>query len=302
MNRQQAFIFWGILFYVEYRWGLTVNRFFVVTFVLTASVAAYYLIALVGSSLMRIKSSRLLAHPIAFYRRKLLVYVLIASAAFYGFYQTKIPGQLKRYRAFIEREFEELTRKDEPPNEHYNTGYSDRNREKLVSETALAARKVDERRVDKKEIIQEISLGWNTATADTENDNVNWEKATDLLKKYPTYIGNAHGQSIHALEVLENPSEYYGEIVSFKGQVYAAEQLPPENSVAQFFESPCYHAMLAVKDKKTPVMVSAYIVNNSGELPENSSVRVKGFIYGQARLVNNAGGVINGLAFVGFRE
>ena len=301
MNRHHALVFWGTLFYVEYRWGLTLNRIFVVTFVLTASVAAYYLAALIGSSLMLIKSSKLLSHPIAFYRRKSLIWVLVASAAFYGFYRTQIPGQIERYRAFIEREFEELTRKDEPPNEHYNMGYSDRNREKLVSETALAARKVDERRVDKKEIIREIALGWNTATADTENDNANWEKATDLLKKYPTYIGNAHGQSIHALEVLENPSEYYGEIVSFKGQVYAVEQLPPENSIAQFFESPCYHAMLAVKDKKMPVMVSAYIVGNA-DIRENSSVKVKGFIYGYARLVNNAGGVINGLAFVGVRE
>lgn len=299
MNRQQAFIFWGILFYVEYRWGLTVNRFFVVTFVLTASVAAYYLIALVGSSLMRIKSSRLLSHPIAFYRRKLLIYVLIASAAFYGFYRTQIPGQLERYKAFIEREFEELTRKETPVDDS-SVRYSTRSGEQLVNENEM--RKGNARHVDKKEIIKEIALGWNTATADTENDNANWEKATDLLKKYPAYIGNAHGQSIHALKVLENPSEYYGEIVSFKGQVYAAEQLPPENSVAQFFESPCYHAMLAVKDKKTPVMVSAYIVNSTGELPENSSVRVKGFIYGHARLVNSTGGVINGLAFVGFRE
>lgn len=301
MNRHQALVFWGALFYVEYRWGLTLNRIFVVSFVLTASIAAYYLLSLVGSSLMLIKSSKMLSHPIAFYRRKSLIWVLVASAAFYGFYRTQIPGQLERYRAFIEREFEELTRKDEPPSdEHYNIG-SDRNREKLVSETALEARKVDERRVDKKEIIKEIALGWNTATVDTENDNANWEKATDLLKKYPNYISNAHGHSIHAAQVLENPAEYYGEIVSFKGQAYSVEQLPPENSVTQFFGGTCYHAMLAVRDKKTPVIVSAYIIGNA-DIRENSSVKVKGFIYGQARLVNNAGGVINGLAFVGFRE
>ena len=301
MNRHQALIFWGALFYVEYRWGLTPNRVFVVLFVLTAITSAYYLIALVGSALMRFKSSKLLSHPIAFYRRKLFIWVMVASAAFYGFYQTKIPGQLERYRAFIEREFEELTRKDEPPSDYSNVRYYERTREKFVSETALAARKFDERRIDKKEIIREIAMGWNTATADTENDNANWEKATDLLKKYPAYIGNAHGQKIHALEVLENPSEYYGEIVSFKGQVYAAEQLPPEDSIVQFFESPCRRAMLAVKDKRTPVIVSAYIVGN-GDITANSSVRVKGFIYGHARLVNNAGGVLNGLAFVGFRE
>ena len=301
MNRHQALVFWGTLFYVEYRWGLTLNRIFVVSFLLTASVAAYYLAALIGSSLMLIKSSKLLSRPIAYYRRKSLIWVLVASAAFYGFYRTQIPGQLERYQAFIEQKFEEWTRKDEPPrDEHYNMGLNG-NREKLVSETALAARKADERRVDKKAVIKEIALGWNTATADTENDHSNWEKATDLLKKYPAYIGNAHGQSIRALKVLENPAEYYGEIVSFKGQVYAVEQLPSENSIAQFFESPCYHAMLAVKDKKTPVMVSAYIIGN-GDITENSSVKVKGFIYGHARLANSAGGVINGLAFVGFRE
>ena len=300
MNRHHALVFWGTLFYVEYRWGLTLNRIFVVAFVLTASVAAYYLIALVGSSLMLIKSSKLLSHPIAFYRRKSLIWVLAASVAFYGFYRTQIPGQLERYRAFIEREFEELTRKDEPPSdEHYNIGAG--KREKSVSETALAARKVDERRVDKKDIVREIALGWNTATADTENDNANWEKATDLLKKYPNYISNAHGHSIHAAQVLENPAEYYGEIVSFRGQVYAFEQLPSENSVAQFFDGACYHAMLAVKDRKTPVLVSAYIVGNA-DIRENASVKVKGFIYGNARLVNSAGGVINGLAFVGFSE
>ncbi len=299
MNRKQALIFLGILFYIEYRWGLTPNRVFVVSFVLAASVAAYYLIALVGSALKRFKSSKLLSRPIAFYRRKLLIYVLIASAAFYGFYQTKIPGQLERYRAFIEREFKEMTRKETPVDDS-SVRYSTRSGEQLVKENE--ARKVDERRVDKKEIIREIAMGWNTATADTESDNTNWEKATDLLKKYPNYIGNARGQSIHALKVLENPAEYYGGIVTFKGQVYSAEQLPPENSIAQFFEGNCYHVMLAVKDKKTPVMVSAYIVDSSGELPENSSVRVKGFIYGHARLVNSAGGVINGLAFVGFRE
>ena len=293
MNRHQALIFWGALFYVEYRWGLTPNRVFVVIFVLTAIVSAYYTIALVGSALMRIKSSRLLSHPIAFYRKKLFIYVMIASAAFYGFYQTKIPGQLERYQAFIEREFNEFIGKNEPPDDDFNFTETE---ERVIETTRKGTR-----HVDKKEIIKEIAMGWNTATADTENDNANWEKATDLLKKYPNYIGNAHGQSIHALEVLENPAEYYGEIVSFRGQVYAVEQLPPENSVVQFFESPCYHAMLAVKDKKTPVMVSAYIIG-SGDISENSSVKVKGFIFGHARLVNSAGGVINGLAFVGFRE
>ena len=297
MNRHHVLIFWGALFYVEYRWGLTMNRIFVVAFLLTASVAAYYLAALIGSSLMLIKSSKLLSHSIAFYRRKSLIWVLLASVAFYGFYRTQIPGQLERYRAFIEREFEELTRKDEPPSdEHYNMGSN--RREEIVSSFGGRER---QRRVDKKEIIKEIAFGWNTSTADTENDHSNWEKATDLLKKYPAYIGNAHGQSIHAAQVLENPAEYYGEIVSFKGQAYSVEQLPPENSVAQFFESTCYHAMLAVKDKKMPIIVSAYIIGN-GDITENSSVRVKGFIYGNARLVNSTGGEIKGLAFVGFRE
>ena len=223
MNRHLALIFWGALFYVEYRWGLTMNRIFVVAFVLTASVAAYYLAALIGSSLMLIKSSKLLSHSIAFYRRKSLIWVLVASVAFYGFYRTQIPGQLERYRAFIEREFEELTRKDEPPSDdHYNMGSN--RREEIVSSFGGRER---QRRVDKKEIIKEIAFGWNTSTADTENDHSNWEKATDLLKKYPAYIGNAHGQSIHAAQVLENPAEYYGEIVSFKGQAYAVEQLPP---------------------------------------------------------------------------
>ena len=300
MNRRQALIFFGALLYVEYRWGLTLNRFFIIAFLLTTTIAAYHLATLVGSALMRIKSSKLLSNPIAFYRRKLFIYVMLASAAFCGFYQTKIPGQLERYQAFIEQEFEELTRKDTPLEDYSNTQYSTGSIGQLFSEAET--RRVDESRIDKKEIIREIAMGWNTATADIESDNTNWEKATDLLKKYSSYIGNAHGQSIQALKALEAPSDYYGEIVSFSGQVFAAEQLPPDNSVAQFFDGPCYHVMLAVKDKKTPVLVSAYVVSNSGVFNENSSVKVKGFIYGQARLVNSEGGVTNGLAFVGFRE
>ena len=304
MNRHQALIFWGTLFYVEYRWGLTLNRFFIVSFVLTAIIVAYYMIALVGSALMRIKSSRLLSHPIPYYRRKLFIYVMIAGAAFYGFYRTQIPGQLEMYQAFIEREFEELTRKD--PSSDYGRNsyrrYSYERREPLVSETALAANKVDERHVDSREKLKDITTGWNTATADTENDNVNWEKATDLMKRYPNYINNANGRNVRATAVLEEPWKYYGEIVKFKGKVYGVQQLPPEDSVAQFFDGSCYHTMLVVGDKKNPVIISAYIVGNAYNVAENSVVSVKGFIYGRARLVNNAGGVLNGLAFVGFQE
>jgi len=301
MTRRQALIFFGALIYIEYRWGWTINRFFVITFLLTTTLAAYHLISLVGSALMLVKSHKLLSRPIAYYRRKTLIYILIASAAFYGFYSTQLPGQLERYQTIIESEFRELTRKETPPEEDSSERYSVK-REGLVSEIASAGRKINEWSINKKEIIREIALGWNTSTADTENDHSNWEKATDLLKKYSSYIGNAQGQSIQALKALENPSDYYGEIVTFRGQVYSAEQLPPDNSVAQFFDGPCYHVMLAVKDKKIPVLVSAYIVSKTGELRENASVKVKGFIYGQARLVNSAGGVTNGLAFVGLHE
>ena len=305
MNRYLFIMFFGSLLFIEYRWGMTPNRFFVVTFLFSATISAYHALWLIGSALIKLKSSKLLLHPTPYYRRKLFICVMITSVAFYGFYRTKIPGQLEYYRILIEREFEELTRKEESPKveqDSYPRLATSRKREKLVSETALNASKIDERKIDSKEILKEITMGWNTATADTENDNVNWERATDLMKKYPNYIQNAKEHDIRAAKALEEPWEYYGKIVHFKGQVYGVQQLPPDNSVAQFFDGSCYHTMLAVKDKKTPVIVSAYIIGNSESVAENSVINVKGFIYGQSTLVNSTGGVSKGLAFIGFRE
>lgn len=304
MNKKLALAFWLSLLYVEYRWGLTLNRVFVVAFLILAFVCTCYAIQLLFFELIRFKSSKLLRHPLKYYRRKLLKWVMLASVAFYGFYWSQVPGQLAYFKTIIEREFEELTGKDDSSaieDDSYSRPLGGR-REKLVSETALAASKVDERQVDSKKIHQEITAGWNTSTGDTENDNVNWEKATDLMKKYPNYISNARVHNISAAKALEEPWEYYGKVVHFKGQIYAVEQLPPEDSVAQFFDGSCYHAMVAVKDKKAPVMVSAYIVGNADNVAENSVVNVRGFIYGNSTLINNMGGISKGIAFIGFHE
>ncbi len=307
MNRYLIAIFWGSLFYVEYRWGLTLNRFFIVVFLISSVISAYHSLWLIGSLLVSLKSSKLLFNPLQHYRRKLIVWLAIATFSFYGFYRTQIPGQLEAYEAVAKAKFEEIVRGQETEKSERKEGrklmeMEIKTEEKRIDETSLRARRTEKHAEGSKEMIAEITTGWNKETADTENDNINWEKATDLIKKYPNYIRRARENKIKASQALEAPQEYYGKVVSFRGQIYSIQQLPPENSVAQFFDGNCYHAMMVVNDNNKPVAISVYIVGNAESVAENSVVNVKGFIYGQSQLVNSLGGVSNGIAFVGFQE
>ena len=301
MNRYLVAAFWGSLFYVEYRWGLTINRAFVVVFLISAAVSVYYIFWLLGSALVGLKSSKLLLQPIFYYRRKTFIWVMIAAMAFYGFYRTQLPGQLETYKTIIEAKLAEWAPEQEPM-----LGRNDNSKMNLASvdgaERSGSGRSSPAKPYGSKEMIQEITTGWNTATADTESDNFNWEKATDLVKKYPDYIHNSRGYKARASEVLKAPWEYYGKVLRFSGFIYSIQQLPPENSVAQFFDGNCYHAMLVVNDHRVGVPISAYIVGRAEGVAEDSVVSVKGYVFGQSRLMNSAGNVSIGLAFVGFRE
>ena len=306
MNRYLAAVFWGSLFYVDYRWGLTLNRFFIVVFVISSVISAYHSLWLIGSLLVSLKSSKLLFNPLQHYRRKLIVWLAIATFSFYGFYRTQIPGQLESYEAMAIAKFEEIIRRQETAQSEIREGRQLANieiktREKHIDETSIRARRIYDRQAESKEMIAEITTGWNMETADTENDSINWEKATDLIKKYPNYIHRARENKIKASLALEKPQEYYGKVVSLRGQIYSIQQLPPENSVAQFFDGNCYHAMMVVNDNNVPVTISVYIAGNAANVAENSVVNVKGFIYGQSRLLNSLGNESFGLAFVGFQ-
>ena len=297
-------LFFGALIYIAIRYGLTMNRVFVVAFLITGSVAAYYAYKLIASLLIALKSARLLTLPVRHYRRKLLIWVIVTSIAFYGFYRTQLPGQLEAYKAFAMEKYAEWTYVEDKPDFSYaNAEVSKFNtpiRELTLDEATMNSRRSGNRR-DGKGMIQEITTGWDRTTADTEGDNFNWEKATDLVKKYPDYI-KAHGKRVSASEVLEKPWEYYGEVLSFRGQVYSIQQLSPENSVAQFFDGNCYHAMLAVKDRNRVVTISIYIAGSAEGVAEDSIISVKGYIYGHSRITNSAGGSSNGLALVGLKN
>ena len=301
-NRRLTALFFAALIYVAIFYGLTLNRVFVVAFLITGAVATYYAYKLIVALLVALKSARLLTFPVRFYRRKLLIWVIATSISFYGFYRTQIPGQLESYKAFIIENYIEANRTEQTkPKPTANTPlvrFNTPPQERRLDEIALESRRTEG---DTKKMMREITMGWNKTTADTENDNFNWEKATDLVKKYPDYINKAHGKKVRASEVLEEPWEYYGEVLKFRGQVYSIRQLPPSNSVAQFFDGNCYHAMLAVKDRNKIVTISIYIAGSAEGVAEDSIISVKGYVYGQSRLTNSTGGVNNGHVFVGFK-
>ena len=305
-NRRLMALFLASLIYVAIRYGLTINRTFVVAFLIAAPVGTYYACKLIGSLLVSLKSARFVMWSIRFYRRKVLIWVVISAIAFYGFYRTQLPGQIESYKAMANELYTEWTYVEDKPDFNYASApdtvkFNTPPRERRLDEIALNSPRAQARR-DKKEMLKEITTGWNKTTAETENDNFNWEKATDLIKKYPDYLLNAHGDKVNASKVLAEPWEYYGEVVRFHGQVYSIQQLPPENSVAQFFDGNCYHAMMIVKDKNRPVTISIYIVGSAEGVAEDSIISVKGYVYGQSRLTNSAGGIRNGIAFVGIRE
>lgn len=301
-NRRIMALFLASLIYIAIRYGLTINRTFVVGFLIAATVGIYYAFKLISSLLFSLKSAKFVMWAIRFYRRKLLIWAAISAIAFYGFYRTQLPGQIESYKAMANELYTEWTYVEDKPDFNYASApdtvkFNTPPRERRLDEIALSSPQRNN-----KEMLKEITMGWNKTTADTENDNFNWEKATDLIKKYPEYILNATGSKVSASKALAEPWEYYGEVVRFRGQVYSIQQLPPENSVAQFFGGNCYHAMLIVKDKNKPVTISVYIVGNAEGVAEDSIISVKGYIYGQSHLTNSAGGVSNGIAFVGFKE
>ena len=305
-NRRLSALFIAALIYIAIRYGLTVNRTFVVAFLITGSISIFYACKLISALLVALKSAKLLTLPVRYYRRKLLIWVIASSIAFYGFYRTQIPGQLESYKAMAAEIYSEWMQRDEKPmlgkvSDSNNIKFNTPPQERRLDETALEAREINER-IGTKEMMREITMGWNKTTAETETDNFNWEKATNLIKKYPDYVHKAHGNKVSASKVLAEPWEYYGEVVRFRGQVYSINQLPPENSVAQFFDGNCYHAMMIVKDKNRPVTISIYIVGSAEGVAEDSIISVKGYVYGQSRLSNSAGVARNGIAFVGIRE
>lgn len=167
--------------------------------------------------------------------------------------------------------------------------------EKAVQEAKAAQKKQDD-------MIKEITTGWNTETTDTDKNNDNWEKATDLVKKYPDYIHNAPDNWINPTDAQKKPWEFYGKVVNLGGRIYSIEQLPPGHSVAKFFGGNCYHAMLATGDPMEPIAFAIYIVGNSEGIAEDSNINVKGYIFGHVGLSNRMGGSSKGVAFVGFAE
>lgn len=299
------FAFALALIYVQWRFGLTLNRLFVITFLLGVLASLYSFFWFVGAVFVSMKSPKLLKRPLKYHRKKWFISMLVTAVAFYGFYWTQLPGQFEAYKAMANEKIDEFLEYDRmyvTTEEEEVITYNTERREKLIDETSLEALKNGANNFNLQDMLKEISTGWNMETADTEFDDINWEKATDLVKKYPGYIHNAEENWISASEALEKPQKYYGKVVNFKGNIYSVEQLPPDNSVAQFFDGTCYHAMLAVNDKNKPVMISVYIIGTADEVEEDSVVNVKGYVYGHSKLVTSRGDNTNGLAFVGFRE
>lgn len=299
---------WGsvwTLIYVQWRFGLTLNRLFVITFLLGVLASLYSFLWFAGAVFVSMKSPKLLKRPLKYHRNKWFISMLVTAAAFYGFYRTQLPGQFEAYKAMAGEKIDEIfdyDKKYSEPEEEEVIKYNTTQKEKLIDETSLEAIKMARNDFNLQETIREITTGWNMETTDTEFDEINWNKATDLVKKYPSYIRNAEENWISASKVLERPQKYYGQVMNFSGKIYSVEQLPPDDSVAQFFDGTCYRAMLAVNDKNKPVMISVHIIGTADEVEEDSVVNVKGFVYGHSKLVTGRGGSTNGLAFVGFRE
>ena len=151
-------------------------------------------------------------------------------------------------------------------------------------------------------MIRDITTGWNTETTNMEINDHNWQKAAELVLKYPDYIHSAAPNWINVFDAMKKPWEYYGQVVNLSGRIYAIEQLPPGNSVAKFFNGSCYSAMLSVDDGYDHVAVAMHIVGSADDIYEDATVSLKGYIYGHSNLVNNMGGSSKGLSFIGFRE
>lgn len=252
------------------------NILLTLVFLLSLLAGGYFLVRLVIAAIRK--------QPTATYGKKLIVAVVLMIVAPVGVYQTQAPEPLAERKAEVEAEQKAAEEK------------------KLADAKAAEEQKLADAQRKQNEMIQEITTGWNVKTTDTDNDHTNWDKATYLVKKYPDYIHNAAENWISAADALKKPWDFYGKVVNLSGRIYSIEQLPPGNSVAQFFGGNCYHAMLAIGDGYDPVAISMYIVGDSSPIAEDSIVNVKGYIFGHAKLVNRMGGGSRGLAFVGFQE
>lgn len=157
----------------------------------------------------------------------------------------------------------------------------------------------ESQKTERDKMLAEITTGWNTETTDTDKDNTNWEKATDLVKKYPDYIRQAEPYSSSPETMLKKPWEYYGKVVSLTGRVYSVEQRPPGDSVVKFFGQDCFHMMFVPSGDD--VTFSVDIVGADGNLRDDAIVTIRGYIYGHRGLVNTTfGGKSKGLGMVGF--
>lgn len=274
------------------------NSLFVMLFLVGAVVSVYFLVRLIFSKIRK--------QPVDDYKKKLIISTIVTVISIVGIVETNTPEQRAAYQAKVETEkrvAEEKKLADAKAEEERKLAEQKAAEEKrLAEQKATEERKAAEEQQRQNTMLKEITTGWNLKTTDTDADHLNWEKATYLVKKYPDYIHNAEANWISADDALKKPWEYYGKVVNLSGRIYSIEQLPPGNSVAQFFGGSCYHAMLAVGDDYDPVAISMYIVGDSSNIPENSTLNFKGYIFGHSQLVNRMGGGSRGLAFVGFQE
>ena len=163
------------------------------------------------------------------------------------------------------------------------------------------SQKVESAQSDHDKMIQEIATGWNTETTNVDKNSGNWEKATDLVKKYPDYLRQSEAYRADAQSMLKKPWEFYGKVISIRGRIYSIEQRPPGDSVVKFYNRPCYTAMLEIAGKDA-VYVAVDIIDDAEDLREKQMVDLRGYIYGHTELVNAFGGKSKGLCFIGFLD
>lgn len=173
--------------------------------------------------------------------------------------------------------------------------------EKAIADAKAAEEKAAaEAKQRQDSMAKDFGSGWNTASTDTDSDNTNFERATDLLKKYYTEIQNMPPSPADTTAAMKKPWDYYGKVVTVSGRVYHIQQLPPGHSIPQFFGKDCFHAMLKCDDGS---VASIYIVGNSDSVSENSYSTFKGFIYGHVGLENTVGGGHSkGFGFTGITQ
>lgn len=285
------------------------SNVFVGVILLSGVAAVYFLIRVIIAAVKKA--------PVAPVAKKIGIAIAVGIVGFVGFGVTQTPEERAEIKARQEaRQQAEADKKvaDEKAAEEKRIADEKAAAERKAQEETKRLAEEEQRRQKQaefeaaqkerqhNEMIQEITTGWNMATTDTDNNHSNWEKATDLVKKYPDYIHGAGANYIDANDAMKKPWDYYGKVVNLSGRVYSIEQLPPGNSVAKFFGGNCYHAMLAVGEGYDPVTLSMYIVGDSSGLVADSIINVKGYIFGHVKLVNRLGGELRGLAFVGFNE